>query len=122
MAPKWFDRWTTWAGLAMPLMIAHAIATANTEREPPVIIAQKLFITLVLPLHYIGPIYSGLRKVTPRSIHSDTATEQCPDMIAERSNVSVVGETLSVSRQTGRLEAGCSRAVIQQYTMSGYRQ
>jgi len=35
-------------------------------------------------------------------------------MIAEISSVSVVGEKLSASSQIGCLEAGCSRAVVQQ--------
>ena len=43
-------------------------------------------------------------------------------MIVEISNVSVFGEKLPVSRQTGRLQAGCCRAVVQQYKLSGQRQ
>jgi len=50
----------------------------------------------------------------------DTATEQCPDMIWPKdSKVSVVGEKSSLSRQTRRLQAGCFRAVVQQYKTTG---
>jgi len=42
-----------------------------------------------------------------------TATEQCPGMIAEISSFRC-RRKLSVKRQTGRLQAGCSRAVVQQ--------
>ena len=65
-----------------------------------------------ITLHYIRTVYSGLcrPKVTSRST---IAIQVCPGMIAKVSKVSVVGEKLSVSRQTvpGRLFLSRGQAV-----------
>jgi len=81
------------------------------------VLAQSHTVTLhYITLHYIRTIYSDLSNVTSRW-NSYRMMSDC-----RISNVSVVGEKLSVTRQTGRLQADCCRAVVQQWKMSDHRQ
>ena len=65
-------------------------------------------------LHYI----TLELKLASRSIMPIQLQIMSGSMIAEINEVSVVGEKLTLSKQTGRLQSACSRAVVQQWSLT----